>query len=120
MRKRGSDAEGLIATLTIAGGVGLFGYIIHSIKLGIAFAIPVGVVGAIAAAIALQGPLGKAIARRLGGGSSIEADETTGALLGEMDELRHRLAELEERVDFSERLLARPPDRGHLAEESER
>jgi hypothetical protein len=120
MKKRGGDAEGLIATLMIASGVGLFGYIILSIKLGIAFAIPVGIIGAIATAVALQGPLGKAIARRLGGGSSIEADETTGALLGEMDELRHRLAELEERVDFSERLLARQPEPGRLAEESER
>jgi hypothetical protein len=118
MRKRGDNAEGLIATLTIAGGVGLFGYIILAIKLGIAFAIPVGVIGAIATAVALQGPLGKAIGRRLEGGP-VQADETTGALLGEMDELRKRVAELEERVDFSERLLARQPERGRLAEEPE-
>ncbi|HEU5217103.1 MAG TPA: hypothetical protein VFU23_00490 [Gemmatimonadales bacterium] len=31
--------------------------------------------------------------------------------LGELDDLKHRVVELEERVDFSERLLARPPDR---------
>ena len=115
MKKQGADAEGLIATLSIAGGVGLFGYIILSIKLGIAFAIPVGVIGAIAAAVALQGPVGKAIARRLGG-EPLPADDTTGALLGEMDDLRQRVAELEERVDFSERLLARQPDRARLAE----
>lgn len=115
MKQRGDDAGGLFATLTVVGGVGLFGYIILAVKLGIAFAIPVGVVGAVATAIALHGPLGKAIGRRLEG-TPLPTDETTGSLLDEMDELRHRVAELEERVDFSERLLARQPERGPLAE----
>lgn len=100
---------------TIIGGIGVFGYVVLSAKLGLPFALPVGIVGAIAAAVALHGPVGKAIARRLEGGSG-ESDESTGALLGEMDDLRHRLAELEERVDFSERLMARQPERGRLAE----
>ena len=118
MRKRGDDIGGLIASFSLVGGIGLFGYIILAVKLGIAFAIPVGIVGAVTTAIALHGPLGKAIARRLEGGSG-ESDESTGALLGEMDDLRQRVAELEERVDFSERLLARQPERGRLAEDRE-
>ena len=120
MRKHGADPAGLIIALSILGGVILFAYIILSARLGIPFAIPVGIVGAVATAVALHGPLGKAIGRRLDGGSPVEADETTGQLLGEMDELRHRLSELEERVDFSERLLARRPPSGPLAEESEK
>lgn len=36
-------------------------------------------------------------------------DELTGQLLGELEEVRSRMQELEERVDFSERLLAGIP-----------
>lgn len=32
------------------------------------------------------------------------------ARLGELEELKRRVGELEERVDFSERLLTRPPE----------
>jgi len=57
-------------------------------------------------------PIARAIARRLEGKPSV-----TPALQGELDQLHHRLvdvdllqqrvAELEERLDFTERLLAR-------------
>lgn len=50
------------------------------------------------------GPLARAAADRLRGRSAGEADP---ALLTEMDHLRDRLAEVEERLDFAERLLAR-------------
>jgi hypothetical protein len=119
LRNSGEDSGGLIVTLSIVGGIGLFAYIILSARLGIPFAIPVGIVGAIATAVALHGPVGKAIGRRLEGGSPPGADETTGALLGEMDELRQRVAELEERADFSERLLAQQSERSRLAGGSE-
>lgn len=120
MSGSGQDSGWLIATLSIVGGIGLFAYIILSVRLGIPFAIPVGVVGAIATAVALHGPLGKAIGRRLEGGAPPGADEATGELLGEMEELRQRVAELEERADFSERLLAQQSERSRLAEGSER
>lgn len=56
----------------------------------------------------LKGPLGEAIAARLRGGPShAELGEDA---LAELDEMRTRLAELEERQDFSERLLARHND----------
>jgi hypothetical protein len=76
------------------------------VVLGVPFAIPVGIIGAGAAAIALKGPLGVAIARRLEGGEP-PSDETTGQLLAEVDELRGRLQEVEERLDFAERMLTR-------------
>jgi len=49
-------------------------------------------------------PLGEALARRIGGTGRL-----TAAQEGEVADLRARLAELEERVDFAERLLARWP-----------
>jgi hypothetical protein len=90
--------------------IALMGYFFLAADLGIPFAIPVGIVGSIAAAIALHGPIGKAIARRLEGGPPPGSELPPEQVLGELDEMRQRLAELEERVDFSERLLAQSRD----------
>jgi hypothetical protein len=53
----------------------------------------------------LRGPVGQAIARAIGGATPELPPEIPGEVYGELDELRARVAELEERVDFSERLL---------------
>ena len=66
-----------------------------------------------AAAVGLLfGPIGSALARRLGGRP--EADDAHAEIEGmgarmtaDVDDLRNRLAEVEERLDFAERLLAR-------------
>ena len=50
-------------------------------------------------------PIGKAIAERIRGHSP--QGEPDPAMLAEMDEMRSQLSELQERVDFTERLLAR-------------
>ncbi len=50
-------------------------------------------------------PVGKAIAERIRGGGAIAAPDPE--LLNEVEALRHEVAELAERVDFAERLLAR-------------
>lgn len=55
-------------------------------------------------AVAL-GPLGRALARRIEGRRSEPGD---AALRDALAETQQRLAELEERVDFSERVLAQP------------
>lgn len=92
---------------------------------------PVVGIGTIAvsagAAIVLRGPIGKALAqwiggwshneskwieakmRQSGGGSSAEVEQ----LRSEVDELRGQLAEVHERLDFAERMLAksREPER---------
>lgn len=99
-------------------GLGLAGigvYTVLALTLGGGFAIPVGILGALAlgAAMALQGPLGKAIARKMDG-TPLAEDGAADQLRAELDEMRDRVAELEERVDFSERLLAqqsRVPER---------
>jgi len=104
-----TDERGLMtATLGVLSVVALCGYFFLAARLGLPFAIPVGIIGSGAAAFALKGPIGQAIARRMDGRDHA-ADETAGQLLGEIDELRGRMQELEERVDFSERLLAQQP-----------
>ena len=74
------------------------------------------VVVSIALAVAMvkifRGPIGAAMAERIPGGPAPEL-QVDGAVVGaEIDQLRGRLAEVEERLDFAERLLAqaREPD----------
>jgi hypothetical protein len=57
----------------------------------------------------LRGPIGEALARRIGG------DRLSAAVQdGEVAELRTRVAELEERVDFTERVLLQERQAGQL------
>ena len=56
----------------------------------------------------MRGPIGEALARRLGG----KAEESGRD--GEIAELRARVGELEERVDFAERVLLQQPERTQL------
>jgi transposase-like protein len=73
------------------------------------------------AAIVLRGPIGKALAQWIGGWSHNEAKwieakmrESGGGTTGEVEqlrveveELRGQLAEVQERLDFTERMLAK-------------
>jgi hypothetical protein len=54
--------------------------------------------------VKVLGPIGAAIGHRIRGGRDSAPDHRLAA---EVDELRTRLAEVEERLDFAERLLAR-------------
>lgn len=56
-----------------------------------------------------RGPLGEALARRVGGASA-----TAGADPAEVAELRTRVSELEERLDFTERVLLQERQGGEL------
>jgi hypothetical protein len=71
-------------------------------------------VAALAAAVIILWPLVRAFARRLegkGGDAALRAEvEQLHHRLGEVDLLHSRVAELEERVDFTERLLAQTHD----------
>jgi hypothetical protein len=63
-----------------------------------------------AAAIGLFfGPIGLAVGRRLSGRSytdtHAEIEQMGEQVTGEMEDLRRRLAEVEERLDFAERIL---------------
>jgi hypothetical protein len=57
---------------------------------------------AIGMAMILTGPIGVALAERIRGAPAAGGP----ALAGDVEELRGRLAEVEERLDFAERLLA--------------
>jgi hypothetical protein len=50
-----------------------------------------------------RGPVGEAVADRLRGPSAGSPDP---AMVAEVESLKHRLAEVEERLDFAERLLS--------------
>ena len=68
--------------------------------------IPIALFFSVAAVLILRGALGKALGERIGWGGGREDSAAATALKAEMEELRYRLTELEERVDFSERMLA--------------
>ena len=73
------------------------------------------VIVSVALAIAMvkifRGPIGAAIAERIRGGPAPPEDPALGA---EVDHLRGRLAEVEERLDFAERLLAQAREADQL------
>ena len=81
------DMEGILAITLIFGG-------------GTAFLLSIS-------------PIGKAVAERIrhkGGGHSQDHE-----LLAEVDSLRRDVSELQERVDFAERLLAQQQERPQVA-----
>lgn len=68
-----------------------------------------------AGAIVLRGPIGRALAARIAGESPPEHEtlaDVPEAVYAELDDLRVRVGELEERVDFSERLLSQRSQQG--------
>ncbi len=56
-------------------------------------------------------PVGRALAERIRGQASPAPDPE---LLADVDALRHEVAELHERVDFAERLLAQRQEQGKV------
>ncbi len=74
---------------------------------------------ATAAVIILRGPLGKAMARRLEGGTAAGEDlkhrlEDMEARLMQAELVQNRMEDLEERVDFTERVLAREKPKAQI------
>lgn len=76
----------------------------------------VGLALVIGVTIVLAGPLGKALAERIRGRSRQAATPSDGEtqLAEELDQLKRRMAEIEERVDFHERLVARDREADRL------
>jgi hypothetical protein len=58
-------------------------------------------------------PVGKAIAERIRSQGAVPMQDPE--LLAEVDSLRHDVSELQERVDFTERLLMQQQERGQVA-----
>jgi hypothetical protein len=73
----------------------------------------------------LFGPIGSGFARRIVGppepdSSHAEIEEMRALVTAEVDDLRNRLAEVEERLDFAERLLAYGRQADQLPEGAQR
>ncbi len=96
---------GLYTAITIVSVALLGAFIALSVVIGEDFAVPALLTGAVMGTIVLRGPVGKALAERIHAGTLSRA-EPSPELLDEMYEMRSRMVELEERVDFTERLLA--------------
>ncbi len=62
-----------------------------------------------AAIFVLRGPFGKALAERLAGRSPSHEREVAD-LRAEVEQLRDELTAVQERLDFAERVLARPQE----------
>ncbi len=66
----------------------------------------------LAAVFVLRGPFGRALAERIAGRSpTTTEDREIQELRGEVEDLRHQLGEVQERLDFAERMLARQDER---------
>jgi hypothetical protein len=107
-------------TLTTIAAIA--GYVLLSVKIGAGFAIVVGILGAcgLTALGVLRGPVGRALARKIdrqGGGSAEELDELH-ARLDQLEAGQGRIAELEERLDFAERLLTQGREEPRLPEKA--
>jgi hypothetical protein len=68
-------------------------------------------------------PIGRAIADRIKGTAAgspgdvlRQIEETQGHVLDELDALRQEVADVQERIDFTERLLARQRETGRLGD----
>jgi hypothetical protein len=89
------------------GALGLFGALAAaSASLGPA-AIPIWAIAAFIVVRLLRSPLAKGFAERLTGRAADADTPELPELYAELDELRARLTEMEERQDFAERLLAK-------------
>ena len=89
-------------------------------------AVLIGLAFGTAITLILRGPLGKALVSELKGDDAASRD-TLARISAQLDELsddvrlgREEVAELQERVDFTERLLARQADQASLLEPRER
>ncbi len=109
------DIESIGMTVMAVAVAAAVSYAVVAVRLGEGFAIPVGIIGSIAVAVVLRGPLGEALARRLAGTQEAASEE----LLQHLDEVRARLGELEERLDFTERVLAQSHEPAKLAHPGE-
>ncbi len=85
-------------------GMGLFGALAAaSATLG-SVAVPIWAMAVAIVAVVVKSPVAKAFAQRLSQDTGSES-ALSDQVYGELDELRARVLELEERQDFSERML---------------
>lgn len=106
--ERSQDSNGYLFVALGFGAVAMFGSLAAVTGTIGPASIPIWGIAVGGVALFLRGPVGQAIGRRIGGDppSAHQQLEVPPELYGELDELRARMLEMEERQDFSERLLA--------------
>lgn len=107
MADRGNEWIGTVAFGVGVGVAGAFWALAYTSKQLGAASIPIWVVALLGATAVMYSPLGRAVAARLHRTDDhADARELAEPLYAELDESRARMAELEERLDFAERLLS--------------
>lgn len=81
--------------------------------------IPITFFGSVAAAVIFRGPIGKAIAEAIRrappwADGPPQPDVDVERITAELEDLKQRLADLEERQDFTERLVTQQRERAGL------
>ena len=90
------------------GAMGLFGALAAASAVLGPVSVPVWAIAAFIVVMLLKSPMAKAFSERLSGRAVEAGDNIPSELYAELDELRARLADMEERQDFAERMLAQP------------
>lgn len=106
--------KGILLLAIVLGAVlALFGIVVNAPPEQSKIAGAMSIVALIALGVGLRGPLGRAIATLVGAGDDARAGEERARLAAQLDEVmeelrstREEVGELQERVDFAERLLA--------------
>jgi len=99
-----------LVVATILGLAAIGAFTTMALTIGEDFTIPALIALGVVGAVIFKGPVGKALGRRLENGGPVEPSPE---YLAELDEMRGRVMELEERLDFTERMIskAREPER---------
>ncbi|HJP55517.1 MAG TPA: hypothetical protein VJ847_00660 [Gemmatimonadales bacterium] len=79
----------------------------------LALSIPIVFILTLGAVFIARGPIGHAVARAIGGHAG-EAELEVVELRQQVEQLRVEMGDMQERMDFAERLLARPGDADRL------
>ena len=81
-------------------------------------AVPVALFSTVAIIFVTRSHIGRAIADRIRGGAAGDPElaAEVDSLRRELEAVRGELTEVHERLDFAERLLARPPEPSRLVE----
>lgn len=104
-RRRG---RGSIMPFAIVSTIFLFIGLVKATELLKAASIPIWAMVIGGAVLVLRGPLGARLLDSMANRDrDPELEQADPAMLQELDDLRTQMAELQERVDFAERLLAR-------------
>jgi hypothetical protein len=102
---------GFWVATTFIGMAVIGAFIALSVVIGEDFAVPAIITLGIVGVLLGRGEVGRAIARRIEHGS---AGATDGETQAELEDMRGRMAELEERLDFAERLLTQQREAAQL------